>query len=68
MKIQADIMGKQLSITTKKGGAFAGLCWGVYGSIQCQEEYGRSENALELYHDGMSTILFESEIEHISVI
>ncbi len=67
MKITPELMGKEITATTQEGKTFAGLCWGMYGSVQAEEEYGRAETALEILHAGQSTILFESEIKAIQL-
>lgn len=67
MKITSELMEKRITVLTTDGDSLTGLCWGVYGSVQGEEDHGRAERYLELFDGGQSIVIFESEIQSITV-
>ncbi len=63
-----EFMDKYVSVTTDEDEIITGFCCGVYGSVDCQEDYGRDETAIDIDNGNDFIMLFESDIKEITVL
>ncbi|MCX7715030.1 MAG: hypothetical protein N2171_04815 [Clostridia bacterium] len=68
LKELSHYMNKQVKVVLDSKKEYVGLCWGVYGSVQNDEEYDINEDSIELMHDGECTVFYSSEIDNIELV
>lgn len=65
MKPLGEYLYKKVKVICTDGKVFTGQVDSFGGSVQAKEEYGRSEEYIDIYAGDSCYVLFQSEIKEI---